>query len=193
MGWMNNWTYARDIPTREFRGSMAVPRLVTLRNGGLGTELLQKPVPLSGLRLGSWSMSGVDLSPGTTAVPIDGCGAQLVIRAEFAVQNADRVGLRVRVGDGERTIVGYDVRAGTVYVDRRRSGRTDLHPDFATVHTAPLTTRGGLVSLTVLIDRASVEVFGNDGEASITDQIFPRAGSTGVELFAEGGSAERST
>ena len=48
---------------------------------------------------------------------------------------------------------------------------------------------GGRVSLTVLVDRASVEVFGNDGEASITDQIFPGADSTGVELFAEGGSA----
>jgi len=34
-----------------------------------------------------------------------------------------------------------------------------------------------------------VEVFGNDGEASITDQIFPSADSTGVELFAEGGTA----
>jgi len=190
MGWMNNWTYAGEIPTRWFRGSMAVPRFVTLRESGTGIELLQEPVPLAGWRGGpSWSVSDRELPVGITAMPVEAFGDQLLIRAELAHGDADRVGLNVRVGNGERTVIGYDVASGTVYVDRRRSGRSEFHPDFATVHAAPLTTRGGVVALTVLVDRASVEVFGNDGEASITDQIFPSADSTGVELFAEGGTA----
>lgn len=190
MAWMNNWAYAGDIPTQEFRGAMAVPRSITLRTTEVGTQLIQKPLVLQDSGRGpSWSVSDHDLQPGTTTVPLDGCGDQLLIRAEFAPENAERVGLHVRVGDGERTVVGYDVTTGTVYVDRRHSGQTDFHPDFATVHTAPLTPRNGRVSLTVLVDRASVEVFGNDGEAAITDQIFPRPDSTGVELYVEGGSA----
>jgi len=190
MGWMNNWTYAREIPTSAFRGSMAVPRLVTLKTGEAGVQLVQEPVPASLWRGGpSWSVSDHEIRPGITALPMDACGDQLVIRAEFAAENARRAGLHVRVGNGERTIIGYDVPAGSLYVDRRESGRTDFHSDFAAVHIAPLAMRDGRISLTVLIDRASVEVFGNNGEASITDQIFPGTESTGVELFAEGGSA----
>jgi fructan beta-fructosidase len=190
VGWMNNWTYAADIPTSAFRGSMTVPRIVTLKSADAGLELVQEPVSMfESRRDPSWSLSDCELPPGATQLPPDACGDQLVIRAELAPGSAERVGLRVRTGDGEGTIVGYDVRSGTLYVDRRLSGRTDFHRDFAAVHTAPMTTRAGLVSLTVLVDRASVEVFGNNGEASITDQIFPNADSTGVELFAEGGSA----
>ncbi len=190
VGWMNNWTYAREIPTSDFRGSMAVPRIVTLKSTDAGLQLVQEPVSMFGWRRGpSWSLSDRELPPGTTQLPPEACGDQLVIRAELVPGSAERVGLHVRAGDGERTIVGYDVPSGTLYVDRRHSGRTDFHPDFAAVHQAPLALSNGRVSLTVLVDRASVEVFGNDGEASITDQIFPNPESTGVELFAEGGSA----
>ena len=190
IGWMNNWTYAREIPSSAFRGAMAVPRIVTLATGDAGVQLIQEPVPMSAWRGGSsWSATDHHLPVGTTALPAAACGDQLVIRAELEPGIAERVGLRVRVGEGERTIVGYDVPTGVIYVDRRDSGRSDFHPDFAAVHTAPLPLRDGRVSLTVLVDRASVEVFGNDGEASITDQIFPSTDSTGVELFAEGGSA----
>ncbi len=41
----------------------------------------------------------------------------------------------------------------------------------------------------VFVDRSSVEVFGNGGRASITDQIFPDPDSTGIEAYAVGGNA----
>jgi len=191
MGWMSSWVYARDIPTSAFRGSMAVPRTVTLRRNAGRVQLVQEPVPIAaGQGIPSWSVCGHELAPRTTALPVETSGHQLLIRVELAPGDAERVGVRVRVGEGERTVVGYDVLTGALYVDRRESGRNDFHPDFAAVHSAPLALRDGRISLTVLVDRASVEVFGNDGEASITDQIFPRIDSTGVELFAEGGPAQ---
>ncbi|WP_416984982.1 GH32 C-terminal domain-containing protein [Streptomyces sp. T028] len=45
------------------------------------------------------------------------------------------------------------------------------------------------VKLRILVDWSSVEVFGGNGEAMITDQIFPGPSSTGVEVFTEGGTA----
>jgi sucrose-6-phosphate hydrolase SacC (GH32 family) len=33
-----------------------------------------------------------------------------------------------------------------------------------------------------------VEVFGGEGQAVITDQIFPDPDSEGIQIFAEGGS-----
>jgi fructan beta-fructosidase len=74
-------------------------------------------------------------------------------------------------------------------VDRRSSGDVDFDPAFSGVHAAPLAPQDGLVAITVLVDRASVEVFGGAGECVITDLIFPSPDSTGLALFAEVGSA----
>lgn len=65
----------------------------------------------------------------------------------------------------------------------------DFHADFPGVQRAPLTARNGKVELRILVDWSSVEVFGGNGQAVITDQIFPSPDSNGIQLFAEGGSA----
>jgi levanase len=65
----------------------------------------------------------------------------------------------------------------------------DFHHDFPGVQRAPLAAKDGKVSLRILVDWSSVEVFGGDGQAVITDQIFPDPDSEGLQVFAEGGSA----
>jgi fructan beta-fructosidase len=46
------------------------------------------------------------------------------------------------------------------------------------------------VKLTVLLDKSSLEVFVNDGEAALTTYIHPPAGADAIAVFATGGSAE---
>ena len=85
-----------------------------------------------------------------------------------------------------------DLRAGTVGIDRTRSGAVDFHADFAAVHTAPLPaprSDDGVVRLEVVVDESSVEVFVGDGEVVLTDLVFPGAASDGLAVFAEGGTA----
>ncbi|MDQ0958484.1 sucrose-6-phosphate hydrolase SacC (GH32 family) [Streptomyces sp. B4I13] len=89
---------------------------------------------------------------------------------------------------GEETVIGYDTTTQELYVARTRSGAVDFDSTFPGVQTAPLKARNGKVKLRILVDRSSVEVFGCNGEAVITDQIFPAPSSTGVEVFAEGGT-----
>jgi sucrose-6-phosphate hydrolase SacC (GH32 family) len=48
----------------------------------------------------------------------------------------------------------------------------------------------GTIELRVLIDRSSVEIFGNEGRRVTTHIVFPDWESTGVSFFSEGGSAE---
>ena len=118
-------------------------------------------------------------------------GSALEIVATFDAEatEATRFGVKVRVGDGEETVIGYDQATSEVFVDRSASGfiPSDV---FAATHAAPLeVTPEGEVKLHIFVDAASVEVFANDGLRTITDQIFPDPGSVGVELFAEGGEA----
>jgi len=102
--------------------------------------------------------------------------------------SATRTG--VRLGQGTYTEIGYDAAQGTVYVDRTRSGDTGFHPQFAARHAAPVALRAGALALRILVDRGSVTVFAGDGEAVLTDQVFPVAGTDGVSLFSVDGDAQ---
>jgi fructan beta-fructosidase len=189
VGWKSNWSYAAWVPTSGFRGSMSVPRTMTLRQVDGRVQPVQRPVPqLSAVGSTPYSHRAAAIPPGVTDLP-DVAGDMLEIRAVLAPGSAQRFGLHVRVGDGERTVVGYDVPTGSLFLDRRSSGDVDFDPSFSGVHAAPLALQDGLVAITVLVDRASVEVFGGAGECVITDLIFPSPDSTGLALFAEVGSA----
>ncbi|GAA3794593.1 GH32 C-terminal domain-containing protein [Streptomyces phyllanthi] len=193
IGWMNNWDYGLSVPTSPWRGAQSVPREMALRTVNGRIRLTSKPVgSLESLRQNRpATASGVTVK--STSKPLIGPAAKgraLDIEATFSLKDAERFGLKVRTGaGGEETVIGYDTTTQELYVDRTRSGAVDFNSTFPGVQTAPLKARNGKVKLRILVDWSSVEVFGGNGEAVITDQIFPDPSSTGVEVFAEGGTA----
>jgi sucrose-6-phosphate hydrolase SacC (GH32 family) len=192
VGWMNNWEYAERIPTSPWRGTQSEPRELSLREIDGRVELIQQPAKeLRKLRERPAYVVRDRMVTGTTDLLGPGSrGRALDIVATFESQTADRFGLKVLVGAGEETVIGYDARSQAVFVDRTRSGDVSFHPQFAGVSRAPLRLPpGGRLRLRVLVDHASVEVFADRGQRVITDQVFPGAASEGVQLFAEGGSA----
>ena len=86
-------------------------------------------------------------------------------------------------------MVGYDATTQTVFVDRTNSGDDSFHEEFAQRNDAPAVLKEGKIKLHVFVDWSSVEVFINDGEAVITNRIFPDPDSQGILMFAEGGNA----
>jgi levanase len=154
-------------------------------------RLTQRPVAsVRSLRTGqAVSVRDTTVTNGTT--PLAGGradGKALDLQATFSLGDAERFGLKVRTGEGQETVIGYDAKTQELYVDRTRSGAVDFHHDFPGVQRAPLAAEDGKVRLRVLVDWSSVEVFGGEGQAVITDQIFPDPDSEGIQLFAEGGS-----
>ena len=79
--------------------------------------------------------------------------------------------------------------AKVLYVDRTRSGDSSFNPTFAARHTAPLDLHGKPLELTIFVDSSSVEVFAQDGKVSISDLVYPDRSSTGIQLYADGGTA----
>jgi fructan beta-fructosidase len=194
IGWMNNWQYANQIPTSPWRSAMSVPREVSLETVDGDVRLVQQPVrELRRLRgAPAYRLKRKRLSQGTHTLKGKGArGKTLEIRAELDPRAADRLGLKVRVGDGEETVIGYDAETEELYIDRTRSGDVGFSPSFPGVHRAPLPLdRHGDIKLRILVDWSSVEVFADRGQVTITDQVFPRPSSEQVQLFADGGSAE---
>lgn len=197
IGWLNNWETCL-IPTNPWRSSMSVPRSLSLRSVAFNSEeperlvLVQRPVKeLEKLRVSSTpvDVSAAAWPPVAVTNPGDLKGYQFEVEVRLIPRSARSVGLRIRSGDDEFTEIGFDRWQNSVYVDRKRSGNVSFHPAFAGRHLAPARVIAGKISLRILVDRSMVEVFINDGEAVISDRIFPLGKDPVLEVFAGGPDA----
>jgi levanase len=116
-------------------------------------------------------------------------GPTLDLNGLFAPGTAKQFGVNVHTGNGQQTQIGYDTTTHEVYIDRTKSGDVSFDPTFASVQRAPLPLDHGLVRMRILVDTSSVEVFTDQGQVVLTDQIFPDPTSNGVSLFATNGTA----
>lgn len=189
IAWMNNWEYANQIPTTPWRSPMSLVREVTLRTHDGRPRLVQQPAadwsPLAGQA--PFRLAGTTVHDGVRVLP-GAAGTVQRIEISFAAGDAEEFGLIVR-GDGATgTRVGIRPADGTLFIDRRHSGATGFHESFASLDTAPVDSANGTYSLTIFVDRCSVEVFAQDGTVTMTDLIFPAESSTAVAVFASGGT-----
>jgi fructan beta-fructosidase len=194
IAWMNNWQYGGSIPTDPWRSAMSVPRELNLRKVNGKVELQSSPVTqLKTLREPRpFHLSSTRLLPGTTTLrPKRSSGDTVEIVAKFRARNADKFGVKVRVGKGEKTVIGYDVNRGGVYLNRTNSGDVAFSSTFPSTEFAPLKLGADRkVKLRILVDRSSVEVFANNGRVTLTDQVFPKPDSNKIRLFSTGGRAQ---
>jgi fructan beta-fructosidase len=191
IGWMSNWQYATITPTQEWRSAMTIPRVIELKNTVDGVRLVQNPVrELQGIRDGKYSIQNEVVRPGENL--LSGLSSNTFeIIATFDMVGiegtATEFGFKVCKGEDEATIVGYDVKNQELFIDRTHSGEADFHQHFAAKHVCKLVIKDHKITLHVLVDQSSVEVFGNNGESVITDLIFPKEDSTQIETFAKNG------
>jgi fructan beta-fructosidase len=180
LGWMSNWQYAQNEPTRPWRTAQSVPRVLALKETAEGLRLMQQPVAeLKRLRGQPTVKRNLTLDEKAGGPLIS--GEALEIESTFEVGRDALAMIRLRAGSAE-TVIGYDATKQVMFVDRTRSGEVSFDKDFAGRHEAPLPSQQGRVTLHVFIDRSSVEVFGNDGRAAITDRIFPPSRVQSVEI-----------
>lgn len=193
LGWLSNWDYAFSAPTGEWNGQLSVPRELTLSETGL----VQQPVAeLAALRAGSTTVRDVTVHP-ESANPLAAVrGRSYEVEAEIALPGtgpATAFGLRLRTGADRRTVVGYDVAAGHLFVDRTDSGVSDFTEHFAgrTGAPLPLDTVDGerRLRIRLFMDTSSVEVFGGGGRVTISSLLFPGPDDLGMEFYATGGAA----
>jgi sucrose-6-phosphate hydrolase SacC (GH32 family) len=187
LGWMSNWQYAQNEPTSPWRTAQSVPRVLTLKQTPDGLRLTAQPVAeLKRLRGQQIARRNLVLDDKAGSALIS--GEALEIESTFEVGRDSVAMIRLRAGTAE-TVIGYDAAKQVMFVDRTRSGDGSFDKNFAGRHEARLPSPQGRVTLHVFVDRSSVEVFGNEGYATITDRIFPPSRVQSVELAGRGAHA----
>ena len=181
IGWMSNWEYAQETPTFPWRSAMSLPRELTLRDTGHGFRLIQHPVrEMKKIRGKAHRLSRASIEKASSwlqALPLN----SRLLELDLKFSNPAPVfNLRLLTGPEEQTIIG--LAQDTLFVDRTKSGKTQFHQKFPGKHHAQIRNDGGLI-LKVLVDASSIEVFANNGETVMTEQIFPTGNS--IRLLLE--------
>jgi fructan beta-fructosidase len=183
LAWMNNWEYAQQTPTQPWRGCMSLPRELGLKRCDDGIRLTQMPIAeLKALRQEAYQLPAQQLENQCLELPL--AGVQLELELEAVVWG--ELLLRLAKNGDHYTEIGYNAQTEQLYIDRRHSGQTDFHTNFAGRHfvTMPLGTKS--LRLRVLLDACTLEVFAGDGEFVLSDLIFPLPEAQNLELEARG-------
>ncbi len=172
LGWMSNWNYAQDVPTSPWRSAMTVPRSLSLREVDGKYRLLQEP---------AGELAGIRVSGSVMERPTAGTAERLIrsLDAELLdIELTMAAGRAISITRGTSGSAILHVDEDRLRLDRRTMGETSFHEKFPGVHEAPLRSKNGLVTLRLLIDRSSIEVFANGGESVISDLIFTETAPT---------------
>lgn len=143
VGWMNNWKYARSIPAAGWRGSMTIPRKLSLSDDKV-PRIVQTPV-----------------------VPAE------VMVQEYLLRRHEIREVHIPLDSHSKRSVHlvWEVSSQSLRVSRRNAVEGEIHPDFGFEFSMPLRRDTETLAINVVVDHGSVEVFAQ-GQA-LTMLVFP--------------------
>lgn len=194
IGWMSNWQYAAEVPTHQFRSANTLPREIALfkdTDGQIYAASVPSPelLQLRGRMALNVKSAAVNRSGKTFALPTANDGICEILM-DVEPGKAGSVSLTFSNDKGEKTILTYTPGAGTLSFDRRESGIVDFSQDFPAVTVTPTFNGGGSLPLRIFIDRASMEVFANNGKGVMTNLVFPTSPYTSLKINTDGAKAK---
>lgn len=164
------WGNGIEFPGAAFNQQMTIPAELTLRTTAEGPRLFAEPVrELADLAGKEWKLSDVALVPGDNPLA-DVRGELLRVTADIELGQAESVGFVVR-----GVPVGYNV-AKRQLVCKNVS--------------APLEPVAGRVHIEILVDRGSVEVFGNHGRVALSVGGLIATGEKSIRTDVKGQGAK---
>ncbi len=167
IGWMSNWLYANLVPTQSWRSAMTIPRELKVIKLGKEWRLASQPILFPGTSFKNNYQKGqtneiekVKLS-GPSVVSFEADAAK-----DFSVTYMN--------DQQEKIEIGYDAIKQIFFIDRRASGQTTFHPEFAAIHTAPRLSKAPLIKVQMVFDKTSIELFADNGLTVMTSIFFPK-------------------
>ncbi len=168
IGWMVAW--GGDYPDMPFNQQMSFPCELSLRTFPEGIRLCKYPVKeIESLYSKTVERSGITVNPGENPLA-DVQGELFDIDAEISAGSSSEFKFDIRghsiiyvVGDGELFFKGASARLPLV---------------------------DGKIKLRILVDRTSIEIFGNGGRIAVSSLVFINPENKDLGFYSSAGSAE---
>ena len=181
IGWMSNWDYANVVPTEKWRSAMTLPRELSIyksENGyAVKSSLVKEVENLHGeLREINSTNKTVELNPDNWT--------QYDLNLELSGQDLNKHSFEIQLYNelNDTLNLGFKAETQQFYINRDKAGNNDFATNFNGIQTAPFSIQGDKVSIRLLVDIGSVEVFLNEGELTMTSLFFPQQPLAQIEL-----------
>ena len=157
-------------PGMPFNQMMGVPVELTLRTTDEGPRLLANPVKEHvSLRMKSHQVQPQSLKPGEN--PLAGVKGELL-------------DLTAELVPGDAAELGFNLRGVTVSYDPQKQELS------CKGNKATLKPVDGKIRLRLMVDRTSIDIFGNDGRLYMPMGVIVPQDNRSLEIYAKGGSAK---
>ena len=172
------WMKGGEFPGMPFNGQMTFPCELAITKFSFGYKIVRNPVSeIELLHDKHYDWEDENLIPGLNKNLVKRVKCDcLHIIGEFDLKTSNSFGFMIRKDrKSPGTEVLYDVRRGTISV---------------LGSTIPLMPVDKVLTLEILVDRASIEIFANGGRTVISSCFTPEKGADELELFTHGGELE---
>ena len=184
IGWMDMWE--SDMPTKQdgWCGALTMPRELTL---GDNNKIKMNPIEEIELLREECISSQENISISEdNSFKVKTSEKMLEIDVVFDLLKTDskELGLKINGSSEEELVLKYDTNISKLTIDCSKFGKEKDSTRKAEV------AENSKLSLRVFLDRSSIEVFINDGEAVMTSRIYPKENIDNIELFTKNGEVE---
>ena len=171
IGWVNNWTYANEIPTKPWRGAMSLSRTMQVKKIGEEWILYQLPMQrYNELQYDGKSWKNISVNekwsvPGTETA---------AYASEIIIDPNQRKDITIDIAGGA-LLLTYDDSA-SVFILKRGGNNVFQNAEFdkRSEYSAKIRRTNNPLRIKLYFDHSIAEAYVNDGEVVMTAQIFPQ-------------------
>ncbi|NMB00840.1 MAG: glycoside hydrolase family 32 protein [Firmicutes bacterium] len=181
LAWMDSWEANIVSKKDNWAGALTLPRELTLDSNG---HLRIHPLPeLKQLRKERVSATNVLLENNQKLFPLcdlQKVGLEVILNANLASTTASRFGIVFADPQNSQQItVGFKRNCGKLYLDTNIAGLGKKG-----IFWTELLPQQEKLEIRIFLDRSSIEVFADNGAASITSRFYLSSQKLVPELFA---------
>lgn len=169
IAWLDMWGTPMPEQADGWAGQMTVPRELHIRDGKIFSTPVKELELLRGEKI---SHENISLSKATKLNGVRGNVGELLTTVDLT--QSKNFSIELRSSGSEKTVLSFDKSSGILKLNRDKSGKALSGEREIKISPADE------MKLQIFLDRSSLEIFVNDGEAVLSTRIYPKDNSNEI-------------
>ena len=179
IAWLDMWRTPMPEQADGWAGQMTVPRELHIKDGKIFSTPVKELELLRGEKV---SYENLSLTKTTKLDGVSGDVGELLMTIDLT--RSKNFSIELRRAGNEKTVLSYDTATGIVKLNRDNSGQK-LSGE-REIKLAPADE----LKLQIFIDRSSLEIFINDGEAVFSTRLYPKENAKDIVFVPTQGALQ---
>lgn len=186
LGWMNNWEYADKVPYYGWRGSMSIPRTLSLEKQDGYFYLKQQPVKeIENYKKKSIQRNGVAIADANKLLSSFSKSDSLSFSTTFIVNPSElKDFLKFNIKSKGSSVINFtfDKTTSEFVLERAKSIKNVDSRQYPTIQRVKLEKSDAEFEIKIIVDKYSMEIFAKEGRYVFTNLFFAPSNDINVSF-----------